>query len=84
MTGLQFREKSVPSQFENKKMYKRQVFKILILASVIASGAARCAAQDAIPAHAISIIPMERIFMPDHLYAGQAVDLDNPASYLYP
>ena len=65
-------------------MYKRQVFKILILASVIASGAARCAAQDAIPAHAISIIPMERIFMPDHLYAGQAVDLDNPASYLYP
>lgn len=57
---------------------------ILSLMSAMVSGAYVSYAQDAMPAHVLSIVPMDRIFIPVHLKAGQAIDLDNPASYLYP
>ena len=51
---------------------------------VIISGTVRSVAQDAMPARVMPVQPMERVFIPAHLSPGLAVDLDNPASYLYP
>jgi murein DD-endopeptidase MepM/ murein hydrolase activator NlpD len=41
-------------------------------------------AQDVIPARVVPVQPMAQIFIPAHLSPGLAVDLDNPASFLYP
>lgn len=62
----------------------RLVCRILLLFPVIISGTVRSVAQDVMPARVMPVQPMERVFMPAHLSPGLAVDLDNPASYLYP
>lgn len=62
----------------------RLVCRILLLFPVIISGTVRSVAQDAMPARVMPVQPMERVFIPAHLSPGLAVDLDNPASYLYP
>ena len=41
-------------------------------------------AQDVMPAHVTSVQPMDPVLIPVHLNPGLAVDLENPASYLYP
>ena len=41
-------------------------------------------AQDIIPSKVRSVSPMEMVALPAHLNPGMAVDLDNPASFLYP
>ena len=51
---------------------------------VALSAALNVTAQDAVPAHMTWVQPMERVLQPAHLSAGMAVDLDTPASYLYP
>ena len=47
-------------------------------------GVTESVAQDAMPAHVMPAQPMEHVSLPAHLSPGLAVDLDNPASYLYP
>ena len=41
-------------------------------------------AQDVMPAHVRQVQYMDPVLIPAHLNPGLAVDLDNPASYLYP
>lgn len=41
-------------------------------------------AQDIMPAHVRPVQYMDPVLIPAHLNPGLAVDLDNPASYLYP
>ena len=57
--------------------------RILVLVTLLAlwSGVA---AQDAMPNHVTSVRPMDPVAVPAYLNPGLAVDLDNPASYLYP
>ena len=47
-------------------------------------GLAESAAQDAMPARVTPVQPMPGVAMPAHLNPGTAVDLENPASFLYP
>ena len=61
----------------------RAVCRFLILLSVM-FGVARSAAQDVMPARVTPVMPMARVEVPEHLNPGLAVDLDNPASFLYP
>ena len=42
------------------------------------------AAQDALPGNVSRVQPMDPVLLPAHLNPGLAVDLDNPASFLYP
>ncbi len=65
-------------------MYKKLIRRLLITIVTFACATVSGMAQDAIPARVIPVTPMERVFMPAHLNPGLAVDLDNPASYLYP
>lgn len=65
-------------------MYKKLIRRLLITVVTFACATVSGMAQDAIPARVIPVTPMERVFMPAHLNPGLAVDLDNPASYLYP
>ncbi len=65
-------------------MYKKLIRRLLITVVTFACATVSGMAQDAIPARVIPVTPMERVFMPAHLSPGLAVDLDNPASYLYP
>lgn len=65
-------------------MYKKLIRRFLITVVTFACATVSGMAQDAIPARVIPVTPMERVFMPAHLNPGLAVDLDNPASYLYP
>ena len=58
--------------------------RMVLLLCVALSAALNVTAQDAVPAHMTWIQPMERVLQPAHLSAGMAVDLDTPASYLYP
>lgn len=58
--------------------------RMVLLLCVALSAALNVTAQDAVPAHMTWVQPMEMVFQPAHLSAGMAVDLDNPASYLYP
>ena len=58
--------------------------RMVLLLCVALSAALNVTAQDAVPAHMTWVQPMERVLQPAHLSAGMAVDLDNPASYLYP
>ena len=62
----------------------RSVCRILAVMSAIVIGLAKSAAQDAMPSSVTLVQPMASIAMPAHLNPGTAVDLDNPASYLYP
>ena len=62
----------------------RSVCRILAAMSAIVIGLAKSAAQDAMPSSATLVQPMASVAMPAHLNPGTAVDLDNPAAYLYP
>ena len=62
----------------------RAVCRFLILLSVMLSGVVKSAAQDAMPARVTPVTPMARVEIPGHLNPGLAVDLENPASFLYP
>ena len=52
--------------------------------SVMVSGVVKSAAQDAMPSRVTPVMPMARVEIPEHLNPGLAVDLENPASFLYP
>ena len=52
--------------------------------SALITGLVKSAAQDAMPARVTPVQPMERVLLPAHLNPGLAVDLEYPASYLYP
>ena len=58
--------------------------RIMALLLFVTLGVTESVAQDAMPARVIPVQPMEQVFLPAHLSPGLAVDLDNPASYLYP
>ena len=62
----------------------RSVCRFLILMSVMMFGVVKSAAQDAMPARVTPVTPMARVEIPEHLNPGMAVDLENPASFLYP
>ena len=64
-------------------MLSRQVYRILMLVLTLSvwSGAN---AQDAMPARVEPVQTMDPVVIPAHLNPGLAVDLENPASYLYP
>ena len=64
-------------------MYSRAVQRIVMFAVVLLSWGA-AVAQDVMPAHVTSVQPMDPVLIPVHLNPGMAVDLENPASYLYP
>ena len=64
-------------------MLSRRFHRILMLtAALLSVGVA--AAQDALPAHSTRVQAMDPVEIPAYLNPGLAVDLDNPASYLYP
>ena len=65
-------------------MYNRFLNRLLTVVLMLASECAFVWAQDAKPAPAMPVTPMDRVYMPAHVNPGLAVDLDNPASYLYP
>ena len=58
--------------------------RIMAFLLFVTFGVTESVAQDAMPARVIPVQPMEQVFLPAHLSPGLAVDLDNPASYLYP
>ena len=62
----------------------RQVRGITVLMLSAFLGVVNGFAQDVIPARVVPVQPMAQIFIPAHLSPGLAVDLDNPASFLYP
>ena len=62
----------------------RQVRGIMVLMLSAFLGVVNGFAQDVIPARVVPVQPMAQIFIPAHLSPGLAVDLDNPASFLYP
>ena len=52
--------------------------------SAMVFGVVKSAAQDVMPARVTPVMPMSRVEIPEHLNPGLAVDLENPASFLYP
>ena len=62
----------------------RPVCRILTVIWVVMIGLAKSAAQDAMPTRVTLVQPMASVAMPAHLNPGTAVDLENPASFLYP
>lgn len=62
----------------------RPVCRILTVIGVVISGLAESAAQDVMPTHVSLVQPMAGVVMLAHLNPGTAVDLENPASFLYP
>ena len=62
----------------------RPVCRILIVISALIMGLVKSAAQDAMPARVTPVKAMERVLLPNHLNPGLAIDLEYPASYLYP
>ncbi len=52
--------------------------------SVMVFGVVKSTAQDMMPARVTPVMPMARVEIPEHLNPGLAVDLENPASFLYP
>ena len=64
-------------------MYSRAVQRILMFAVALLSWGA-VMAQDVMPVRIMNVQPMDQVLMPAHLNPGLAIDLDNPASYLYP
>lgn len=65
-------------------MYIRLVYGLLTVVTALTWGTAASVAQDAMPEHAIPVQSMATVILPAHLNPGLAVDLDNPASFLYP
>lgn len=55
---------------------------VFLIASLLTSGGV--CAQDVVPAKVRPMSPMEMVAIPAHLNPGLSVDLENPASYLYP
>ena len=64
-------------------MYSRAVQRIMMFAMALLSWGA-VMAQDVMPAHVMNVQPMDQVLIPAHLNPGLAIDLNNPASYLYP
>lgn len=64
-------------------MYSRAVQRILMFAVALLSWGA-VMAQDVMPVYVMNVQPMDQVLIPAHLNPGLAIDLDNPASYLYP
>lgn len=62
----------------------RAVCRFLVLLTVLVSGVVKSTAQDAMPARVVPVQPMMSVTQPAHLNAGTAIDLENPASFLYP
>ncbi len=62
----------------------RAVCRFLVLLTVLVSGVVKSTAQDAMPARVVPVQPMMSVTLPAHLNAGTAIDLENPASFLYP
>ena len=62
----------------------RAVCRFLFFLSVMVSGVVSTAAQDVMPAKVTPVTPMAMVEIPAHLNPGLAVDLEVPASYLYP
>ena len=62
----------------------RAVCRSLVLLTVLVSGVVKSTAQDAMPARVVPVQPMMSVTQPAHLNAGTAIDLENPASFLYP
>lgn len=56
--------------------------KIVLFAALLLAG--RVCAQDKVPARVRPVTPMDLVAIPAHLNPGLAVDLDNPAAFLYP
>jgi len=64
-------------------MFSERVQRIVMFAVALLSWVF-VMAQDAMPAHFRQVQYMDPVLIPAHLNPGMAVDLDNPASYLYP
>ena len=64
-------------------MYSRAVQRILMFTVALLSWGA-VMAQDVMPVRIMNVQPMDQVLMPAYLNPGLAIDLDNPASYLYP
>ncbi len=62
----------------------RAVCRFMVLFTVLVSGVIKSTAQDAMPARVVPVQPMMSVTQPAHLNAGTAIDLENPASFLYP
>lgn len=62
----------------------RIVGKITLLLCIAFTAMLNVTAQDAMPARVRPVQPMDPVVIPARLNPGLAVDLDNPASYLYP
>lgn len=62
----------------------RPVCRILIVISALIIGLEKSTAQDAMPARVTPVQPMASVAIPAHLNPGLAIDLENPASFLYP
>ena len=62
----------------------RAVCRFMVLLTVLVSGVVKSTAQDAMPARVVPVQPMMNVTQPAHLNAGTAIDLENPASFLYP
>lgn len=63
-------------------MYNRLFGRILITVMIFRTAVA--ASQDVMPVPVMPVAPMDAVAVPAHLNPGMAVDLDNPASFLYP
>ena len=64
-------------------MFTKRVQRIMMLAVALLARVF-VMAQDVMPAHVRPVQYMDPVLIPAHLNPGLAVDLDNPASYLYP
>lgn len=64
-------------------MFTKRVQRIMMLAVALLAWVF-VMAQDVMPAHVRQVQYMDPVLIPAHLNPGLAVDLDNPASYLYP
>ena len=62
----------------------RPVLRIMVLIMSAVLWTAGSYAQDEMPAPTVPVQPMDAVLSPAHLSPGLAVDLDFPASYLYP
>lgn len=68
---------------QNIRMYTT-IGKRIVLLAVLCAVTLTGNAQDKLPSPFMPVKPMMQVMAPSHLSPGMAVDLDNPASYLYP
>lgn len=66
------------------KCSKNTVLAFLLPALAVAGGMRTAVAQDIVPGHDLHAMSMEAVAMPPLMTLGTVVDLENPASYLYP